>query len=139
MEIIPSIISDRGFPIFSIQFSKDNNGFYFISQHASDPKWNGAGISELYYYTIAANTYKKVNLKSYFRQGTVEFRQHSGTVEFKKIKRVERRQFDVAVSFARCRHDALTKCRDEIRWRQREVLIVVVRMVDNGLLIQDKE
>lgn len=31
------------------------------------------------------NRYKKVNLKSYFRHGTVEFRQHSGTIEYTKI------------------------------------------------------
>ena len=32
------------------------------------------------------NRYKKVNLKSYFRHGTVEFRQHSGTIEYTKIR-----------------------------------------------------
>ncbi|AXT20814.1 peptidase S9 [Flavobacteriaceae bacterium AU392] len=57
------IITDRDFPISGIEFSKDGKGFYFASDYASDPKWNGAGISELYYYTIASNTYKKVNLK----------------------------------------------------------------------------
>lgn len=31
------------------------------------------------------NRYKKVNLRSFFRHGTVEFRQHSGTIEFEKI------------------------------------------------------
>ena len=61
--VVKQIISDRDFPIYNIQFSGDNKGFYFISQYASDPKWNGAGISELYYYTIATNSYKKVNLK----------------------------------------------------------------------------
>ncbi|WP_456462583.1 prolyl oligopeptidase family serine peptidase, partial [Lutibacter sp.] len=60
---IKQVITDRGFPSGSFQFSDDNKGFYFVSTHASNPKWNGAGISELFYYTIATNSYKKVNLK----------------------------------------------------------------------------
>ena len=59
---VRKIIDDRGFPIFNVQFSADNRGFYFLSQTASDPEWNGAGISELYYYTIATNSYEKVPL-----------------------------------------------------------------------------
>jgi hypothetical protein len=31
------------------------------------------------------NRYHKVNMQSFFRQGTVEFRQHSGTTDFEKI------------------------------------------------------
>ncbi|WP_298286358.1 prolyl oligopeptidase family serine peptidase [uncultured Lutibacter sp.] len=57
------IIKELEFPSYNFQFSKDNKGFYFVSSEASDPQWNGAGISQLYYYTIATNTYKKVNLK----------------------------------------------------------------------------
>lgn len=60
---VKQIITDRGFPSNSFQFTRDNKGFYFTSTYASNPKWNGAGISELYYYTIATNSYKKVNLK----------------------------------------------------------------------------
>ena len=60
---LKSIITDRGFPSHSFKFSNDNKGFYFNSTFASDPKWNGAGISELFYFTIATNSYKKVNLK----------------------------------------------------------------------------
>lgn len=60
---VKQIITDRGFPSSSFKFSSDNKGFYFTSDYASDPKWNGAGISELYYYTIASNSYKKVDLK----------------------------------------------------------------------------
>ena len=61
--ITKQIITDRGFPSGSFKFSNDNKGFYFTSSFASDPKWNGAGISELYYFTIASNSYKKVDLK----------------------------------------------------------------------------
>jgi len=60
---VKQIITDREFPINSFKFSNDNKGFYFTSDYASDPKWNGAGISELYYYTLSTNSYKKVNLK----------------------------------------------------------------------------
>ncbi|WP_456377845.1 S9 family peptidase [Lutibacter sp.] len=60
---VQKIITDRGFPSGSFKFSADNKGFYFMSNFSSDPKWNGAGISELYYYTIASNSYKKVDLK----------------------------------------------------------------------------
>jgi len=60
---VKQIITDRNFPSNSFQFSKDNKGFYFMSDYASDPKWNGSGISELYYYTLSTNSYKKVNLK----------------------------------------------------------------------------
>ena len=57
------IITDRGYPSNSFEFSKDSKGFYFSSEYGSDPIWNGAGISELYYYTIATKSYKKVELK----------------------------------------------------------------------------
>ncbi|MFK5957879.1 MAG: prolyl oligopeptidase family serine peptidase [Lutibacter sp.] len=60
---VKQIITDRDFPSGSFKFSADNNGFYFTSGYSSDPKWNGAGITELYYYTLATNSYKKVNLK----------------------------------------------------------------------------
>ncbi len=59
---VKQIIKGRGFPIGNIQFSKDNKGFYFNSSYASDAKWNGAGINELYYYTLATDSYVKVNL-----------------------------------------------------------------------------
>jgi len=57
------IIKELEFPSYNFQFSNDSKGFYFVSSIASDPQWNGAGISQLYYYTIATNTYKKVDLK----------------------------------------------------------------------------
>ena len=60
---VKQVISDRGFPIGSIQFSKDSKGFYFLSDFGSDPVWNGAGITELFYFDIVTNAYKKVDLK----------------------------------------------------------------------------
>ena len=57
------IKTNLGQPMRGIQFTADNKGFYFTSTYASDPEWNGAGINELYYYTLANQTYKKVDLK----------------------------------------------------------------------------
>jgi len=57
------IISDRGFPISNIQFSKDSKGFYFSSSYSSDPQWNGAGIEEIFYFNVSTKNYKKVDLK----------------------------------------------------------------------------
>lgn len=59
---VKQLITGKGFPSNSFQFSRDNKGCYFTSTYASDPQWNGAGITELYYYTIATNSYEKVNL-----------------------------------------------------------------------------
>ena len=61
---VTQIIKELKFPSNGFNFSKDNKGFYFVSSHASDPKWNGASISELYYFTIETNSYKKVDLDS---------------------------------------------------------------------------
>jgi len=60
---VTKIKHDLGQPMGRIQFTADNKGFYFTSTFASDPEWNGAGVSELYYYTLASHTYKKVDLK----------------------------------------------------------------------------
>jgi len=57
------ILKDAGFPSYGFQFTQDSKGFYFTSSKASDPEWNGAGIGLLYYYDIAKNTVKKINLK----------------------------------------------------------------------------
>ena len=56
------IITDRGTPSYSFQFSKDNKGFYFTSSKTSSPEWNGAGATELFYFNIATMNYQKVNL-----------------------------------------------------------------------------
>ncbi len=60
---VKKLITNLGFPIRNIQFSKDNKGFYFSATHASDPEWNGSGIGQLYYYTIASDSHKKIDLK----------------------------------------------------------------------------
>ncbi|MCK0108957.1 prolyl oligopeptidase family serine peptidase [Flavobacteriaceae bacterium S0825] len=60
---VTKIKHNLGQPMGRIQFTADNEGFYFTSTYSSDPEWNGAGVSELYYYTLATHTYKKVDLK----------------------------------------------------------------------------
>ena len=60
---VTKIKHDLGQPMGRIQFTANNKGFYFTTTFASDPEWNGAGVSELYYYTLASHTYKKVDLK----------------------------------------------------------------------------
>ncbi len=44
------------------KFTRDGKGFYFSAETSSDPEWNGAGISELYYYELASGGYTKVPL-----------------------------------------------------------------------------
>ncbi len=46
----------------SFQFTPDSKGFYFTGVTTSDPKWNGAGKSELYYLDLATKEYVKVPL-----------------------------------------------------------------------------
>jgi len=41
-------------------FTKDQEGFYFVSVQSSDPEWNGAGITLLHYYDIVADRVKEV-------------------------------------------------------------------------------
>ncbi len=60
---VTKIENNLGFPMGGISFTEDNKGFYFRATYASDPQWNGSGIGELYYYTLASHSYKKVNLK----------------------------------------------------------------------------
>ena len=44
------------------EFTKDGKGFYFTATKSSNPEWEGAGIEELYYYTLATNSFDKVDL-----------------------------------------------------------------------------
>lgn len=59
---VTQILNNFEFPSYNFQFNKENSGFYFVSEHASDPQWNGAGISELYYFDLSAMSAKKVPL-----------------------------------------------------------------------------
>lgn len=60
---VRQIKTNLGYPMGGVAFTADNNGFYFNTEYGSDPEWNGAGIRELYYYTITTNTFKKVDIK----------------------------------------------------------------------------
>ncbi|MDF9796990.1 dipeptidyl aminopeptidase/acylaminoacyl peptidase [Catalinimonas alkaloidigena] len=46
----------------NFKFTSDHQGFYFTAEHSSDPEWNGAGITELYYYLLDEQAYDKVDL-----------------------------------------------------------------------------
>lgn len=47
----------------NFKFTADNSGFYFAAEKSSDPEWNGAGISEVYFYDLNAGDYEKVDLQ----------------------------------------------------------------------------
>ncbi len=46
----------------NFKFTASSKGFYFLATKSSNPEWEGAGISELYYYDLSKNQYVKVNL-----------------------------------------------------------------------------
>ena len=56
-KILGGMQSPRGF-----KFTRDGKGFYFSAETSSDPEWNGAGISELYYFEIASGGFTKIPL-----------------------------------------------------------------------------
>lgn len=47
----------------NIQFTADHKGFYFTAVLSSNPEWNGAGVSELYYYDLSNKSYRQVDLQ----------------------------------------------------------------------------
>lgn len=47
---------------YNFQFTADHKGFYFIAVLSSNPEWDGAGVSEVYYYDLGSNNYQKVDL-----------------------------------------------------------------------------
>lgn len=56
------ILSDFGYPTYSFQFTDDHKGFYFSSEFGNNPKYNGPGINELYYFDLTSMTSTKINL-----------------------------------------------------------------------------
>jgi dipeptidyl aminopeptidase/acylaminoacyl peptidase len=58
-EILQGLQTPGGF-----EFTKDDAGFYFNAEKSSDPEWNGSGITEVYYYDLADNSYQQVDLQS---------------------------------------------------------------------------
>lgn len=43
-------------------FTESGAGFYFAATQTSDPEWEGAGISLLYYFDVETQTYTQVNI-----------------------------------------------------------------------------
>lgn len=64
---------------------RDNNNTYCKSLKTEKSKIENA-MSILGLKAAIGTRYKKINLESIVRHGSVEFRQHSGTTEFEKIK-----------------------------------------------------
>ena len=56
-EILKGLQTPSGF-----KFTPDHKGFYFTAVLSSDPQWQGAGITELYYFDLAAKQHVKINL-----------------------------------------------------------------------------
>ncbi len=56
------ILSDFGYPTSGFEFTTDHKGFYFSSEFGNNPKYNGSGINELYYFDLASMSHTKVNL-----------------------------------------------------------------------------
>lgn len=56
------ILTGFGYPTYGFQFTNDNQGFYFSSEYGSNPKYNGSGINELFYFDLSSKTHTKVNL-----------------------------------------------------------------------------
>lgn len=48
---------------YNFQFTADNQGFYFVAVQSSNPEWNGAGVSLVYYYALANNQQTQVDLQ----------------------------------------------------------------------------
>jgi len=46
----------------NFQFTADHQGFYFTAVRSSDPEWNGAGVSLVYYYDLNTGNYQQVPL-----------------------------------------------------------------------------
>ncbi|WP_224484587.1 alpha/beta hydrolase family protein [Robertkochia aurantiaca] len=59
---VTQILKNLEFPSYSFEFDHENEGFYFISSFANDPEWNGAGINELYYFSLEGMELQKVPL-----------------------------------------------------------------------------
>jgi len=57
----------------SFQFTQDNQGFYFSAVLSSDPEWTGAGISELYYFSLSDKSYQKIDLDWEWGMGSSGF------------------------------------------------------------------
>ncbi len=57
----------------SFQFTQDNSGFYFSAVLSSDPEWTGAGISELYYFSLKDLSHQKIDLDRAWGMGSSGF------------------------------------------------------------------
>ena len=57
------IFDEQYFDPSNVQWTSDSDGFYATDSYSSDPEHEGAGITELYHYDLAARSYEKVPLE----------------------------------------------------------------------------
>lgn len=62
------------------QFAPDGKGFYFQSVRSSDPEWQGAGISLLHYFDLAAMQPREVPLNWAWGVGSAGYQAYPGGV-----------------------------------------------------------
>ena len=57
------IFDEQYFDPSNYQWTDDSNGFYATDSYSSDPEHEGAGITKLYHYDLAARDYQEVPLE----------------------------------------------------------------------------
>lgn len=56
------ILKEFDYPTYGFEFTNDHKGFYFSSEFGNNPKYNGSGINQLYYFSLESMTSIKVDL-----------------------------------------------------------------------------
>ena len=56
------IFAKQYFDPSAFQWTRDGSGFYATDEYSSDPEYEGAGISLLYYFDIQSRSYQQVDL-----------------------------------------------------------------------------
>lgn len=72
-------------PVIDTLVSPSRRDNSYCRSVGSNPRVNGARTLETLRAAYGHNRYRKLNLEAYWRHGTVEFRQHQGTVEGEKV------------------------------------------------------
>ncbi|MBO3116218.1 prolyl oligopeptidase family serine peptidase [Winogradskyella sp. DF17] len=56
------ILKEFDYPTYGFEFTNDHKGFYFSSEFGNNPKYNGSGINQLYYFNLESMSSTKVDL-----------------------------------------------------------------------------
>ncbi|MDA8595728.1 S9 family peptidase [Flavobacteriaceae bacterium] len=57
------ILSEFEYPVYSVKFNTQSSGFYFTSTQGNQPKYNGAGVDQLFYFNLKDQKSTQVDLK----------------------------------------------------------------------------